>query len=121
MTILGMPLVLVLCAYVVFSGQLSFLPLVLAGLIAMPVYAMVPGVMDDATPLSNPIEESKNAMNFPIMMVSMFGAFAVAGTATLAFANGLIAYFLALETLIAIALCVVMQKIIAGRGWRAYD
>ena len=60
-------------------------------------------------------------MNFPIMMVSMFGAFAVAGIATLAFVNGLIAHFLALETLIAIALCFVMQKIIAGRGWRAYD
>jgi len=121
MLFLGLPLVLALCAYVLFTGHYSFLWLVLAGLIAMPVYAMIPGVMENATPLSNPIEEAKSTSNFPVMMLSMFGSFLVAGAATAAAAMGFLAYFLILEAAVAIFLCFVMQKIVARRGWRVCD
>lgn len=121
MLFLGLPLVLVLTAYVAFTGHLENLWLVLAGVIAMPVYAMIPGTVDNSTPLSNPIEEAKSTSNFPIMMLSMFGSFFVAGAATAASALGYLAYFLVLETVIAVALCLFLQKQVNRHGWRSYD
>jgi ABC-2 type transport system permease protein len=121
MLFLGLPLVLALVAYVVFTRHFDYLWLVLAGLIAMPVYAMIPGIMENATPLSNPIEEAKSTSNFPIMMLSMFGSFCIAGVATFASAIGYLAYFLIAEAVAAVLLCLAMKKLVARHGWRTYD
>jgi hypothetical protein len=121
MFFLGLPLVLVVTVFVAAAEGLSPLWLVLSGVIAMPVYAMIPGVLDNAAPFSNPTEEAKSASNFPIMMLSMVGAFAIAGAATAASAMGLLAYFLILEAIVSACLCFGFQKLVARSRWRVFD
>ncbi len=118
---LCLPLIVALSIIMVIMRGPSALMLILAGAIATPVYALLPGLTGNATPLSNPLEESKKAAAFPLMMLSMFGSFGVAGAATFASSLGFLWLFLIIEAIISIVLCTFLKAIEARARWPKFD
>jgi len=118
---LALPMLLGLAIFAAVTQGFSSLWVILPGVIALPVYALIPGIIGNATPLSNPLEEAKSMNNMPIMMVSMLGAFGVAGAATAAAAVGFLPLFLIAEVVVSGVLCFVLNSIVAKSTWRVYD
>jgi hypothetical protein len=119
--ILCVPLLMVLAIFIGVTQGAAALLLILPGAIAMPAYALVPGLFGDITPLSSPQEEAKSASNFPIMMVSLAGSFGLAGLASVTSAMGLLPYFLILEAIVSVVLCIFINAIVAKSSWRIVD
>jgi hypothetical protein len=67
---LTLPMLLGLSIFFAVMHGISGIEMMVAGLFALPVYAMIPGTFDNSTPLSNPIEEAKSLNNMPVMMLS---------------------------------------------------
>jgi len=118
---LSVPMLIVLTVFMAATHGLSAVWLILPGVIALPVYAMIPGVTGNATPLSNPIEEAKSMSNLPVMMGSMFAAMAIGGLATAASVMGFLAYFLVLESIASLILCLILRTAVSRSTWRSYD
>lgn len=101
-----------------FNLQISLL---LPGVIALPVYALVPGVFGRAVPLSAPSEEAKAAGRglsyFVVMMISM----ALSGIAVVCQSNGWYWEFLAAEAVIAGAIYAGMRHALGKIRWRSAE
>jgi len=121
MFFLCVPMLIMLLAFVVIMEGPSSVWLILPGVIAMPAYALIPGIIGNATPLSNPMEEAKSMNNMPIMMLSTFGAMGIGGVATTASSMGFLAIFLIIETISSVALCCFLYSITKKATWRVYD
>ena len=120
-TFLCFPMILALSIFCVISEGPRSLLLVLAGVLALPVFSLLPSVIGNSTPLSNPTEEAKSANNMPIMMLSTFAALGVAAAATAASYFGLIGVFLIVEAAISGVVSLFLQRIVARQTWRLYD
>ena len=120
-TFLTIPLLAGLAIFAAFSQGGASLWFVLVGVIALPIYTLIPGATGDATPLANPVEEAKAAKNMPVMMASIFGAIGLAGIATGAAAFGFLYPFLAVETVVSFMICYFLQLRVAKSTWRLYD
>ena len=118
---MSLPMVALLFGYVLLFERPATLLLLLPGVIALPVYAMIPAMFDNAVPLSNPQEEAKSLNSFPILMVSAFGSFGIAGAAVACAAAGWFSYFLVVETAAAVSVCMIFRTHIAKRSFRVYD
>jgi hypothetical protein len=91
--------------------------MLLPGLIAMPVYALVPGAIEKTVPLSKPAEEAKSAMRGLLIFVLMITALAVPGLAIGAKHFGGFWIFLLVEALLAAAICLAMGRAISRKAW----
>lgn len=116
--------VLVLPALLVAAVVVCVLPngpasaiMLLPGLIAMPVYALVPGAIEKTVPLSKPAEEAKSATRGAVMFVLMITALAVPGLAIGAKMIGFFWVFLLVEALLAAAICLAMSSAISRKTW----
>ena len=91
--------------------------MLLPGLIAIPVYALVPGAIEKAVPLSKPAEEAKSATRGVVMFFLMMSALAIPGLALVA--NHFHGYwiFLFVEALLASAACLAMSRAISRKAW----
>ena len=116
--------VLVLPALVLAAVVVCLLPdgassavMLLPGLIAMPVYALVPGAIEKTVPLSKPAEEAKSATRGAVMFVLMITALAVPGMAIGAKHFGGFWVFLLVEALLVAAICLAMSSAISRKTW----
>lgn len=91
--------------------------MLLPGLIAMPVYALIPGAVEKTVPLSKPAEEAKSAMRGVMMFVLMISALAIPGFAVAAKHFGGFWIFLIVESLLAVAICLAMGSAISRKSW----
>ncbi|MCX6928917.1 MAG: hypothetical protein NT154_37760 [Verrucomicrobia bacterium] len=98
-------------------GQVSELGLLLPGVIALPVYALLPNLGGHAVPLSLPTEESKSAGRGLTMIGVMIVSGLLAGLATWAWSGGWFGWLLLFESLAVAVLVVVMHASISAARW----
>ena len=100
-----------------FRSNVAHLPLLLPGLIALPVYAMVACLGGKAVPFSLPIEEAKAAGRSLIMFLVMLIAGALAALATWAWAAGFFNWLLLVETVLSVCLYASMRRSLRSVRW----
>ena len=105
-----------LVAWVVRNDS-SHLPLLIPGIIALPVYSMVPCLGGKAVPFSLPIEEAKSARRGLSMVGVMFVSLLLSGLASWAWATGWFNWLLLVEATVATALYAGMRASIASVRW----
>jgi hypothetical protein len=102
------------------SGS-SYLPLLLPGLIALPLYAMIPCLRGKAVPFSLPTEDAKSARRgltmFGVMMISA----ALSGLAAWAWSGTWFKWLLLGETIAVIAVYIAMHASLAKLRWSPLD
>lgn len=91
------------------------LVLLIPGILALPVYAMIPCVRGRAVPLCRPTEEAKSARRAltPIMVMLLAGV--LSGVAAWAWSGGWLAPFLAVE-LVLVAMAYFLLRSVAARA-----
>jgi hypothetical protein len=94
--------------------------LIVPGLIAMPVYALLPGV-SGAVPFSQPADNAKSTGRGLAMIGTIFVAMAIAAAATLAWTGGVFWYFVAAELLVAIGLYAALVFRLNRKRWPPLD
>ena len=93
-----LPLVILLGLFAWFTrNDTSRLLLLLPGLIALPVYALVPCLGGKAVPLSQPGEEAKSASRGLLMIGTMFVSLILAGLANWSWSAGWFKWLLFVE------------------------
>jgi hypothetical protein len=119
---LTLPMLVVIGAVILLvHGPGPKLLLLLPGVVALPVYALVPGLIGKAIPLSAPIEEGKSAGRGLTMMSVMFISFALAGIADFMFSRGWFWPFLAAETIIVIGVYAIMRYAFKNVRWQSAE
>ena len=91
--------------------------MLLPGLIALPVYAMIPGSIEKTIPLSKPTEEAKSATRGAMMFVLMISALALPGIGMAAKQFGWFWPFLGLEAFFSIVACLALNMMISRARW----
>jgi hypothetical protein len=92
--------------------------LLLPGVIALPVYSMVPGIFGRAIPLSTPIEEAKSAKRGVKMLLALMISMFISAIASTAWSHGWFWPFLAAEILLVIAVYAAMRLVLANLRWK---
>lgn len=105
----------------VLRREASFLPLIVPGLIALPVYAMVPCVRGQAVPLSVPIEEAKSAGRGLSMILVIMISIALSGVAIWAWSGKWFGWMLLGETIVAVSVYVAMRRSLSRAVWPALE
>jgi ABC-2 type transport system permease protein len=98
-------------------GGLKHLPLLLPGLIALPVYALAPGAIDKTVPLSKPTEESKSAMRGAWMFLMMMSAMILPGIGLATKHFDGFGIFLAVEAVASAVGSFILVRVISGKQW----
>ncbi len=101
--------------------DLSQFCLLLPGIIALPIYALVPAVIGHAVPLSSPIEEAKSAGRGLTMVLVMFISIALSGLASFAWERAWFWQFLSVETIAAAILYFVMRSMLDRIRWKSAE
>lgn len=102
-------------------GLNSQLLLLLPGILAVPVYALVPGLLGGAVPLATPSEEAKSVGRGVSMILVMFISMALSGVAAICWSQGCMRLLLAAETVIVIVLYTVMRRAQGKVRWRSAE
>jgi ABC-2 type transport system permease protein len=119
---LGTPVVISFVALCWLFGQkTSHLFLLLPGLIAMPVFAMVACLGESAVPLSLPTEESKAAGRGLIFLVATAATVVLAAVVTWAWSAGWFAWLILAELIIAMILYTSMRATVANARWSSLE
>jgi len=119
---LTLPLLLIFAALVWLpSHDSSQLLMLIPGLIAIPVYALVPSVAGGGIPLSLPTEEAKSAGRGTAMIVATLSGLALAALALCARAIGLFWWFIGLEAAIAAGLYVLLWRSLERTRWESLE
>ena len=98
----------------------SFL-LLLPGIIALPIYSLIPCLGGKAVPLSKAGEEAKAAGRAVQMVVVMVSAGLLAGAASMAWSFHWFWWLILAETLIAIPLYLGLRASVNAAGWEPID
>jgi ABC-2 type transport system permease protein len=98
------------------QGDVVQLLLLVPGLIAMPVYALIPSLVG-AVPFSQPTDEAKSTGRGLTLIGTICVAMAIAAAATLTWTAGFFWYFVAVETLAAISLYAVLHFRLNRKRW----
>ena len=102
-------------------GMRSQFCLLLPGIVALPVYSLVPGLIERAIPLSSPIEEGKSAGRGITMMVVMFISMGLSGVAYFLFTRGYFWPFMAAETIVVSGLYALMRYLLGRVLWKSAE
>jgi hypothetical protein len=120
--LLALPMLLLVGLMVwVMRGDLAPLLLFLPGIIALPVFAMVPSIGGKAVPLSMPTDAAKAAGRGLKMMGVMVITFGLAEMASLAWTQGWFWWLVAGETVVAIVLYGIMRHALANARWQSME
>jgi hypothetical protein len=120
--ILTLPLLTVFTLIVWILGHNpSQLALLLPGVVAIPVYSLIPCRHGNAIPFSQPSEEAKSAGRGLTMIVVMLISFAVAGVAQFAMTGGWFKPFLAVEALLSIILYIMIRISLNDARWSSSE
>jgi hypothetical protein len=119
---LGVPL-LAMYAVLILAIQREFsaLLLLLPGMIAMPVFSLVPSLDGSGVPLVSPTEEAKGAGRGLAVMVFSLISFALAGVTMWAWSTGWFAWFLVGETIAAVIVYAAIHRKFAYMRWRKLE
>ena len=102
-------------------GDISQLLLFIPGLIALPVFALVPSLGGKGVPLSIPVDAAKAAGRGQSMIVVMVIAFALAGVAGWTWQNGCFWRFILAEAIVAAILYVGLRVMLAKVRWSSAE
>ncbi len=117
-TFIVLPGLLLLGAVAVFlSKKPEHSLMLLPGLIALPVYALLPGAIEKTVPLSKPTEEAKSAMRGVMLFLLMISALALPGIGMAVRQAGGFWYFIALELFFTVVACVALNIMIGRKSW----
>jgi hypothetical protein len=116
--LLALPMV-VLTGVVVWllRGNLSQLVLLLPGIIALPVFALVPSIGGHGVPLSLPTDEAKSTSRGLNMFLVMIPSMGLAWLASWAWSGGWFWWLMLVETIVAIGLYAAMRMALANVRW----
>jgi len=98
-------------------GELSQLILFLPGLIALPVFALVPSIGGKGVPLSLPADAAKSAGRGLNMILVMMISFAQAGLTTMSRLQRWFWWLVLGETMVAIGIYSAMRLALAKVRW----
>jgi hypothetical protein len=101
--------------------ELSRLALLLPGLIALPLFALLPHLGGKSVPMSMPIDEAKSAGRGLHMIVVMLISGALSGLAMWSWASGWFRWLLLIELLLAVALYFIMRRSIDSARWTTLE
>jgi hypothetical protein len=122
LSLLALPLVLAFGLMIwIAQRDLSQLLLLLPGVVAMPVFSLVPGLLGHGVPLSRPTEEAKGATRGLSMVLAMMVAFAISGAAMFSRWAGFFYWFVGIETVVAIGVYAALRLVIANSRWPAAE
>ncbi len=120
--LLALPVLLLVGLLVaLLHGSLAPLVLFLPGVIALPVFALVPNLGGQGVPLSLPTEAAQSTRRGLKMMLVMFVAFSLAGVASVCWSHGWFWWFILAESLVCLPLYAVLRRMIARASWPADD
>jgi hypothetical protein len=116
--LLALPMLLLVALIVwLLRGDLTPLILFLPGLIALPVFALVPSIGGKAVPLSQPTDAAKSAGRGLNMIVVMLITFGLAMVSSLAWTQGWFWWLVAGEAAVAVVLYATMRFALAKVRW----
>jgi ABC-2 type transport system permease protein len=119
---IALPVLLVLGCVTYFLGiHAEALKMLLPGIIALPVFAIVPCLKGDAVPLSQAPEEARQANRGLQMIGVMLMALVLAGLSMLARSMDLFWWFLLLEAAVSVAVYILMYRRCAKAKWEPMD
>jgi hypothetical protein len=107
-------------ACIIIAHQRTQLLLLLPGLIAVPVYSLIPAVTG-AIPFSRPTEEAKSASRGLAMIAVMFVAMILAGVSTWLWTTSWFWQFLVIESAISLTLYLVLHRSLSAVPWPAIE
>jgi hypothetical protein len=99
----------------------THLPLLLPGIIALPLYAMLPCLKGNAVPFSLPSEEAKSAGRGLKMIGVMMASGVLAVAATLCWNYGFFKWLLLAEVFVVIGLYIPMRASVASSRWTSLE
>jgi len=104
-------------------GGLLGLKLALPGIVAIPVFSLAPGLIEDYLPLSRPaLRGEQSSRNLGLTFVSMFSMGMVMGASYLAWKLEVLWYAITVEVVLAFALYYFLNRLIKNRPLhRRYD
>jgi len=101
--------------------ELSHLALLLPGLIALPIFALIPSLTGKSVPLSLPIDEAKSAGRGLHMIGVMLVSGALSGLAVWSWSGGWFVWLLLVELIAAFSLYLVLRKSIDSLHWTSLE
>jgi len=118
MILLGVPsvLLLVILGYLVTKSP-AHLVMLLPGILSMPVYAHLAGVLGKGVPLSRPPEDAQSGNRGLWMIGATIPTLIVSGLGLLAWKTQVFGFFLAAEVLLVALLCLLMKRKIDKSTW----
>ena len=102
-------------------GHSSDLALLLPGVIALPVFALIPNLGGKGVPFSLPGEEAKSVGRGATMIGVMLASGVLSGLATWAWSGGWFGWLLLLELIIVSALCVGLRALLSAARWPSLE
>ena len=102
-------------------GNISQLILFLPGIIALPVFALVPHLGGHGVPLSQPTDAAKSASRALSAIVVMIVAFALAGLASYSWTQGWFWWLMLGEAIVAVGLYSAMRLSLTHARWASID
>jgi hypothetical protein len=91
--------------------------MLLPGVIALPVFALVPNLGGKGVPLSLPTEEAKSANRAVIMIGVMVAAGILSGLAAWAWASGWFGWLLLVELVVVSVVYAALRAFISAAKW----
>lgn len=99
------------------QGNFSQVALLIPGIIALPVFALVPNLGGHGIPLSQPADASKAAGRSLNMIIVTVIAFALSGVTSVAWSNGWFWRLVGVETITAVVLYFTLRARLAQVRW----
>ena len=120
--LLALPIMLLIGLIVwLMRGDLSQLVLLLPGIIALPVFALVPHLGGHCVPLSQPTDAAKSASRALSIILVMFVAFALSGLAAFSRTHGWFWWLILVEAVVAAGLYSLMRLSLTKARWSSID
>jgi hypothetical protein len=101
--------------------KLSNLALLLPGLVALPIFALIPSLTGKTVPLSLPIDEAKSAGRGLHMIGVMLISGALSGLAMWSWSGGWFAWLLLVEVIAAFSLYWLLRRSIDATRWTSLE
>lgn len=95
--------------------------LLLPGVIALPVYSLIPALMGRAIPLSSPTEEAKSANRGAAMWLVSIASMILSGIATFAWTNNMFWPFILGETVLVGGIYALMRISLERMRWQSAE
>lgn len=119
---LTLPLLLLLGVIVLaMQANLSQLALLLPGILTVPVFALIPGLLGKTVPLSKPPEDAKAANRGLSMFGMMFVSLAFSGLASWAWSGGWFWWFLLTEAAVVVVVCIICHARLNRVKWDSLE